>query len=983
MSNVRSNRFRKGLVCAALATTMAIAGAGTAFASTNVASSSTAADTPSTLLTTSAVRAGSAGPDFVGITNTNYDFQPSHTAGLGDPYPYSNGSKGWGHDLDKADQFNRLAVWCTGVNEKANPYYQNLLVNYLLDKADDGTVNSSAGLAAGYTMATTYHSNKDTSAWGDVTVDNVYANGIISQDLVFGANKYTNWNGDYSAYTQTALKNTDATYTNNDSTNVWTQIYTIEKLAKAADNAVAEANAGGINESLRYGDAVDSAVDYEKAIKGQMLYVASQEDAADGTTDGIISAAKQKKVAYLYAIQDGVGYFFVPGTDTNGSTAGNSTTATGKDTADGDYVSNNSTINMGYMATLPFVTKTFDSGKAVEGGIVMKVEDIWKSNPACTVASNDDNAASILADVDVIIYNTGSYTGYKAADETGSKGDTMAGTNNGRNSSGVYNTAALNDTVVSNWADDFGFTVGATDSTGAGTKMVIAGDDYGTSTKQQGSDYAPILYCARNYTVDKNTRAAWAWSKVFPEYYGNNNDATYAYWLETVYHIAVNNGDQTILSDVVAQMTHQDANQVAIYENNATTISANAEAGYAWFQSYGKTGYAADYLYYTGATRSSWYAASSSALVTAASQSGGSMTETEAAAKSAELVTADVYGTADGNISASTVGIMAPSSAWTDSHETYSVTIGDAVITTDDITKYGVEMTLTGKNAYTTKFAKLSELLQVKGANVPETFCHINLYASDGGGLAYSKWYPTQKQYAADEIYLYNTTDDNGNITGIRTATNNGSGKEWCKYLNRIAFVTDHTYAKGVCTYCGAAEPLTSVSVECPAVDFGTTATVTAKAGTFTSGVTYKLCYGSDEAGWTVFGQSSNGTFTLNANALNRGRTFKVTATSGSETVSSETFTIAVNPLAVTASCPAVDAGANATVTAKATGTTAAVTYKLCYGSDEDGWTVFAKSSDGSFTLNANALNRGRTFKVTATSGSETVSSETFQIAVK
>ena len=159
-------------------------------------------------------------------------------------------------------------------------------------------------------------------------------------------------------------------------------------------------------------------------------------------------------------------------------------------------------------------------------------------------------------------------------------------------------------------------------------------------------------------------------------------------------------------------------------------------------------------------------------------------------------------------------------------------------------------------------------------------------------------------------------------------------------------------------------------------------ATITAKAGTIASGVTYKLCYGSDEAGWTVFGQSSNGTFTLNANALNRGRTFKVTATYGSETVSSETFTIAVNPLAVAASCPAVDAGTTAAITAKATGTTAAVTYKLCYGSDEDGWTVFAKSTDGNFSVAVNALNRGRTFKVTATYGSETVSSETFTIGV-
>ena len=784
MKNVRARRFQKGVVCAAVAGVMAVGCYGTAFGAT-IASDKTAVDTPSTLLTTASVRAGSAGPDFLGITNTNYDFQPSHTAGAGDPYPYYNADvkKGWGADLAKTDQFNRLAVWGTGSNTNANPYYQNLLVNYLLD--DDYTDGVGA-LPSGYTMATTYHSNKDTSAWGDVTVNNVYADGIISQDLVFGANKYTNWNGDYTAYTQTALNNKEAVYANHDSTNLWTQIYTIEQLAKVADNAAAVPG-----KTLRYGDAVDTAVDYEKAIKGQMLYVASELDAEDGAVDGQIADSSKKTVAYLYAIMDGVGYFFVPGDATEGSTDGNNTTAVDKTTADGDYVSNNSTINMGYMATLPFITNTFDSGNAYEGGIVMKVEDIWKANPACMVSASMDDAASILADVDVIIYNSGNYTGYDAATEGGSSGTTMAGTNNGRNSSGVGNTALLNDDVVSEWAASFGFD-GAT----------IAGDDYGTSTRQQTTfESAPILYCARNYTVDKDTRAAWAFSKVFPEYYDNNDDATYAYWLEQIYHIQTDKVDNT-----VAQMTHQSVDTVKTYADNASEIDAKAEAGYQWYETYANTTtvyrlyneatsehlwttslreynklaaeqgwtqegevwqslsadadgavgvyrlynealgvhhfttdtheisvmqtngwkldndgkplfyayskndtrgqevyrlyndglsqhhltmkaserdklvanygwadeaiafrvptgdfYGSDYAYYTGATRASWYAASASALQTAATSVGDELTEAEAAAKSEELVAADVLSTG-------VVGIFAPSESWVAQH---------------------------------------------------------------------------------------------------------------------------------------------------------------------------------------------------------------------------------------------------------------------------------------------------------------------------
>ena len=772
MRNVRSSRIKKGAACAVLATTMAVAGYGTAFAA-NIASSTEPAATPSTLLTTASVRAGSAGPDFLGITNTNYDFQPSHTAGAGDPYPYYNEDvkKGWGADLAKADQFNRLAVWGTGSNVNANPYYQNLLVNYLLD---DDVTDGKGALPSGYVMATTYHSNKETSAWGDVTVNNIYADGIISQDLVFGANKYTNWNGDYSAYTQTKLKNENAVYTNNDSTNVWTQMYTIEQLAIAADNAV---SAEDSTKTLRYGNATETAVKYEKAIKGQMLYVASQLDAEDGTTDGQITDENKKTVAYLYAIMDGTGYFFVPGTATEGSTDGNNTTATSIATADGDYVSNNSTINMGYMATLPFVTNTFDSGNALEGGIVMKVEDIWKANPACMVSTSMDNATEIMKDVDVIIYNSGNYTGYDEATEEGSSGTTMAGTNNGRNSSGIGNTDMLNDEVVSNWAKAFGF---------AGT--TIAGDDYGTSTRQQTSfESAPILYCARNYTVDKDTRAAWAFSKVFPEYYDNNDDATYAYWLENIYHIQSDK-----VANTVAQMTHQSADNVAMYESNTKAVSDKAETGYDWYVTYGKTSYAADFQYYTGATRASWYAASSSALVDAAKSVGSEMTEDEAKAQSAELCAADV-------LASGVVGIFEPSQSWADSHEA-TVNVNGQVITASDIETNGTEVTLNKKGTPEThKGIKLADYV----TTLPDEFCHLEITCTDG---AYGKWYPTQAEL--DGIYII-VRDDGLLSTAVDQAE---GGNMWAKGVTYITAVTEHSYVDGICTYCGAED--TYVTIE-------------------------------------------------------------------------------------------------------------------------------------------------------------------------
>jgi len=61
------------------------------------------------------------------------------------------------------------------------------------------------------------------------------------------------------------------------------------------------------------------------------------------------------------------------------------------------------------------------------------------------------------------------------------------------------------------------------------TSALVAGDDFSTDVNQgfdtalaTNNGMAPQLYCQRNYTADKNARAAWAFAQVYPELYSGN-----------------------------------------------------------------------------------------------------------------------------------------------------------------------------------------------------------------------------------------------------------------------------------------------------------------------------------------------------------------------------------------------------------------------------------------------------------------------------
>ena len=562
----------------------------------------TSDDVCGSLVKTYGVRAGSAGADFLGVTNTNFDFTSGSASSSAQYTDYA--------DLEEY-QLAGLAIWGSTVNESANPYYANLLYHAV------------TGKGSGYCEATTWMSNPSTGSWGDSNgEESTKAHAEEDEDattiaglehepeIVFGANKYTNWNlssdGSNSGTNIYAYESADDSYNpvyvNNDATNIWTQVYTMGQLATAADDLKSvtsiddEGNEVSVStgKTTRYGSAANSALAYEKAIKGQVLYIASKID----------SGTKKKTVAYLYAIDStGTGYFFVPtaeglvsdtaeaaGTGTGG--AATNTAAT----ANQSYAANNSTIDMGYMGTLPLVTNTFDSGAALEGGIVMKVEDIYSENPVCTVGS--DSSETVMADVDVIIYNSTVNT-------------SLDGTSGGKNSSGIdndYNGDALSASEVAAWAGQYGF---------AGA--VIAGDDFGTSTNQgygtvdaTEDGMAPLLYCQRNYTADKNARAAWAFAQVYPDLYGGNEDATYAYWVDEVYHVKTD-----MVGTVAAYMTNQ-SGEVAYDEAVAAMVEANAEAGYEWWQETGsKSSKWGEYAYYSGSSRASYYSEDDEAGVAA------------------------------------------------------------------------------------------------------------------------------------------------------------------------------------------------------------------------------------------------------------------------------------------------------------------------------------------------------------------------------
>lgn len=573
MAKSNLHKFGAGFAAVALATSLVPVTAGSALANDSYWSApdkAVSVDT-STILKTYGVRAGSAGPDFLGISNTNFDFTAASPSKWGsaqyDQYTAADlaGVKGAG-----------LAIWATSVNENPNPFYANLMYNAM--------TGSSATPAA-----TTWVANPEESSWGDSNgVNSTLADGSGSTingleylpEIIFGANKSTSWgNADYSStniyqWAATTGGAYDPAFTNNDASNMWTQLYSIEQLSNTAE---AVKDATGLTTRYDGNSTEIGALAYEKSIRGNLLYCASQLD--EGTV-------AQKTVAYLYAIDGDTGYFFVPTAD--GLLTGEDTNehASAKDasTAGTGYAANNGTINLDYHGVLPFITDTFDSGHEVEGGIVMKVEDIFKSNPACTVSASDSDAANALADVDIIIYNSTVNTN-------------LDGTSGGKNSSGINNTEALNADNVTAWAKTHGF-----------TGAVLAGDDYGTSGNQgYGTTAAtedgmsPLLYCQRNYTADKIARAAWAFSQVYPELYDNNDDASYAYWVSNVYHVDINK-----VSDVTAYMTNQ-SSTVVYDEDTEAAMEARFAEGYAWWNSTGKDSAWGEYAYYNGSTRASFY----------------------------------------------------------------------------------------------------------------------------------------------------------------------------------------------------------------------------------------------------------------------------------------------------------------------------------------------------------------------------------------
>ena len=567
-------KFGAGFASLTLAASMVPVAAGSAFAAGSetyweVPTQATSVDYTK-VLKTYGVRAGSAGPDYLGISNTNFDFTPHGTkAGQYEPTAdYLKGVGGAG-----------FAIWSTSVNESPNPFYANLAYNTIT------TGEKSA------TAATAWGKNPEESSWGDssaqasTSVDGkATINGLeYYPDIIFGANKSTGWQNFDASSTEigkavaagiTTAEGTayDPTFANNDSTNMWTQIYTLNNLALTAQDI--KANTG---QTTRYdsNDATVGALAYEKSLRGNLLYCASQIDSGK---------QEKKTVAYLYAIDDnGTAYFFTPTAD--GLLSDNDTGKTGSSaaaTADSNYAGNNGTIDLDYHGVLPYITNTFDSGHELEGGIVMKVEDIYKTNPACTVSSAD---VSALENVDVIIYNT-------------TKNTDLQGTSGGKNESNVNNAAALTDDSVAKWASEHGYT----------GSQVIAGDDYGTSSNQNygnkdttASGMSPLLYCQRNYTTDKNARAAWAFSKVYPELYPNE-DASYSYWVSNVYHVKT---DQ--VGKVAAYMTNQ-SDTVEYTEATEASMEQLFQIGYDWWTGTGSSEDAwSNYAYYNGSSRASYY----------------------------------------------------------------------------------------------------------------------------------------------------------------------------------------------------------------------------------------------------------------------------------------------------------------------------------------------------------------------------------------
>jgi hypothetical protein len=574
-------RIGRTLLAGALVTTLSLAGVTTAFADPVEPYWETpdaVDEIDSNLITTYGVRAGSAGPDFLGISGTNFDF----TAGPATSTLQYTGTTA--ADLNTVTGAG-LAIWATSSNVSPNPYYQNLYYNIAIEPTTP------------VTQATTWMSNP-IGSWGDSNaspsnIGNVSTGAAtiagleFSPDIIFGANKVTGWyNADPTGansgtvidayFTSFPWMDYNPTWTNSDATHIWGQIYAEGQLATVADSLKT-----GTSKYTRYGDlAVTSAVDYEKAIRGNLLYIASQINTG---------AATQKTVAYLYSIdEDGIGYFFTP--TATGLLVGDDTGAAPTSFANpnDNYAANNGTIDLGYRATLPLITTTFDSGNEFEDGIIMAVEDIWKANPACTVGDEDS-----LAGVDVIIYNTTTLSD-------------LDGTTGGRNSSGVgINENYQESGFISDWATDHGF---------VGT--YIAGDDFATSVNQGYGDVdatevgmSPLLYCQRNYTSDKNAKAVWAFAQVYPALYGGNPNATYGYWLEKVYHIDI--ADIPQVGSYMTNLIYDEEGEQIYFVYDATTsrvLEGYYTFGYNWWVNTGYNDpYWSQFAWYSGSSRASYY----------------------------------------------------------------------------------------------------------------------------------------------------------------------------------------------------------------------------------------------------------------------------------------------------------------------------------------------------------------------------------------
>jgi hypothetical protein len=524
------------------------------------------------LLKTFGVRDGSAGPDFLGISNTNFDFT---LGSIDSPQQYTATTAGQLAGYVGAG----LAIWATPANEETNAYYQNLYYSIALAPIPT-PVHATTWMSNPF--ASWGDSNGTASHKGNVATGAPTVAGLeYDPDILFGANHYTNWQNElpdgsnsqtetYSYLSGGDEPGYEPVFTSNDATNIWAQVYTMGRLAEVAEGVKADDE----DKETRYGnDAIAAAVDYEKAIRGNLLYIASQID---------FGIAQKKTVAYLYSIdQAGVGYFFTP--TAQNMLTGNDTGAPPASAA--CYAANNGTIGYGYRATLPLVTDTFDSGATFLGGISMQVEDIVKSNPACIVSASSPGA---LANVDAVIYNATVLTD-------------LSGTTGGRNTSGVgINSSYQVPGFVSNWLTAHGLPA---------TSAVIAGDDFATSSNQgfglvdtTADGMSPLLYCQRNYTADKNAKAAWAFARVYPALYRDNPDATYAYWVDRVYHVN--------LADVpaVAQYMLNKSGGVTYSQTTAAFLEACFAAGRQWWEATGSADpYWSQFAHYSGSSRASYY----------------------------------------------------------------------------------------------------------------------------------------------------------------------------------------------------------------------------------------------------------------------------------------------------------------------------------------------------------------------------------------